>query len=140
MRPRFRVRQRGLLNQQSAPSADPAQQGRHTNTDGVLHQQQANNHNQKDSHHTATSTQTGDIGIQANGGEEGQHQWVAQGHVEVHFPTHTFFQYQQRNRYQQSARYRFGNAVFFRKETDWTSLRPSSNTRVAATSVDNVSR
>ena len=91
------------------------QQSRHTNTNGVLHQQQANNHNQKDTHHAATRAQAGNIGVQADSGEECQHQRIAQGQIEVHFPTHAFFQHQQRNRHQQSASYRFGNGVFFQE-------------------------
>lgn len=44
--------------------------------------------------------QTRQVGIQADSGEEGQHQWVFQRHIKADFPVHRFLQNQEQDRHQ----------------------------------------
>ena len=87
------------------------QQLRHTDTEGVLQQQQTNHHNQKGTQHLAARPQAGEVGVKPDGGEERQHQRIFEAHIEINFDIHTFFQHQQRQRHQQTAGNRFRNGV-----------------------------
>ena len=50
-----------------------AQQLRHADTEGVLQQQQPHHHNQERPHDFTASPQAGEVGVEADSGEERQH-------------------------------------------------------------------
>ena len=80
-----------------------------------MQQQQSHHHNQEGTHHFAAGPQAGEICVQTDGRKERHHQRVFQTHIKVDFPTHAFFQHQQRQRHQQATRNGFRDGVFFQE-------------------------
>ncbi|MNQ72241.1 hypothetical protein D3C85_869400 [compost metagenome] len=85
------------------------QQGGQTDPQAVLHQQQAGDHQQEGDHRLAAALEAAQIGGEADGGEEGQHQRGLQCGVKLQFKLHGGAQQQQHQSDHQAACHRFGD-------------------------------
>ncbi|MNE25620.1 hypothetical protein D3C80_1189540 [compost metagenome] len=86
------------------------EQGGQANPQDVLHHQQAGHHQQEGEHRLAAPLEVGEIGGEADGGEEGQHQRGLECGIEAQFHVHAGAQQHQHQGDDQATGHRFGDA------------------------------
>lgn len=85
------------------------QQGGQTHPQAVLHQQQAGDHQQEGGHRLAAALEAAQIGGEADGGEEGQHQGRLQAGIKLQFDLQGGTQHQQHQGNHQATGHGFGD-------------------------------